>query len=54
MEKVKQRLLSEGVELEEYGGLIQAIEVAAPTGVGLQELEESLMLQVLCLPLHPS
>eukprot|EP00951_Prasinocladus_malaysianus_P007368 scaffold53017_cov24-Prasinocladus_malaysianus.AAC.1 len=35
-----------GLELEEYGGDVQVVEVAAPTGLGLKELEESLLLQV--------
>lgn len=43
----------EGIELEEFGGSIQVIEVAAPSGIGLQELEEALILQVTILMRSP-
>jgi len=42
---VKQQLLTEGVELEEFGGTVQAVETAATAGTGLRELEEALLLQ---------
>ncbi|GMH44329.1 hypothetical protein BSKO_12263 [Bryopsis sp. KO-2023] len=53
-EKVKQQLLVEGVELEEFGGAVQAIEVAATAGVGLRELEEALLLQAEMMDLNAS
>ena len=43
--RVRQQLLAEGVELEEAGGSVQVVEVAAKAGRGLVELEEALMLQ---------
>ena len=42
---VRRQLLGEGVELEEVGGSVQVVEVAAPKGQGLRELEEALLLQ---------
>lgn len=57
--RVRQQLLTEGVELEEAGGAVQVVEVAAAKGVGLQELEDALLLQVAtqqtrnrCIPAH--
>lgn len=44
-ERVKQQLLAEGVELEEYGGDVQVVQTAATAGLGLAELEEALLLQ---------
>jgi hypothetical protein len=44
-EQVKLQLLSEGLELEEYGGDVQCVETAARTGGGLLALEEALLLQ---------
>lgn len=35
-----------GVELESQGGSVQLVRTAAPSGVGLVELEEALLLQV--------
>ena len=43
---VKSQLLSEGLELEEYGGDVQVVLTAAKSGQGLAELEEALLLQV--------
>ncbi|PRW44490.1 translation initiation factor [Chlorella sorokiniana] len=43
--KVRQQLVAAGLELEEVGGNVQVVEVAAPTGQGLPELEEALLLQ---------
>jgi translation initiation factor IF-2 len=43
---VKVQLLSEGLELEEYGGDVQLVETAARKGQGLDALEEALLLQV--------
>ena len=42
---VRRQLLAEGVELEEVGGSVQVVEVAAVKGQGLRELEEALLLQ---------
>jgi len=42
---VRRQLLGEGVELEEVGGGVQVVEVAAIKGRGLRELEEALLLQ---------
>ena len=48
--RVRQQLIAEGLELEEVGGSVQVVETAAPTGLGLLDLEEALMLQVTTLP----
>ena len=45
VERVKRQLLAEGVELEEFGGTVQAVQTAATAGAGLRELEEALLLQ---------
>ena len=44
-EKVRRQLAVAGVLLEGVGGTVQSIEVAAPTGQGLRELEEALLLE---------
>lgn len=44
-QKVKNQLVSEGLMLEEFGGDIQVIEVSATKGIGLDLLEEALLLQ---------
>ena len=36
---------AEGLELESAGGAVQLVRTAAPTGGGLLELEEALLLQ---------
>lgn len=41
-----------GVELESAGGTVQLVRTAAPSGVGLMQLEEALLLQVGFFPLH--
>lgn len=43
--KVKQQLLAEGLELEEFGGDVMLVETAAPSGLGVKELEEAVILQ---------
>jgi len=48
VDRVKRQLLAEGVELEEFGGTVQAVETAATAGTGLRELEEALLLQARC------
>ena len=48
--RVRQQLIAEGVELEEVGGNVQCVETAATKGQGLLELEEALLLQVVCSP----
>lgn len=50
--RVRQQLLAEGVELEEAGGSVQVVEVAAAKKIGLQELEDALLLQVGCHASH--
>ena len=40
------QLLNEGLELEEFGGDVQCVETAAKAGMGLDALEEALLLQV--------
>ncbi|KAF6248325.1 P-loop containing nucleoside triphosphate hydrolase protein [Scenedesmus sp. NREL 46B-D3] len=45
IEQVKMQLLSEGLELEEFGGDVQLVETAARKGQGLDALEEALLLQ---------
>ena len=49
VDRVKRQLLAEGVELEEFGGTVQAVETAATAGSGLRELEEALLLQARAL-----
>lgn len=43
--RTKRELLAAGVELEEFGGDTQAVEVSALQGVGLEALEEALLVQ---------
>lgn len=43
--EVEAELLAEGLELEAAGGNVQVVQVAAPKGLGLSELEEAIMLQ---------
>jgi len=43
------QLLSEGLELEEFGGDVQCVQTAAKAQLGLKELEEALLLQVSAL-----
>ncbi|CAG8444866.1 2569_t:CDS:10 [Funneliformis caledonium] len=42
-QKVREALLSNGVELEEYDGETQSVEVSALTGQGLDRLEEAII-----------
>lgn len=44
-EKVKVQLASQGMLLEETGGDVQVVEVSAVTKIGLDNLEEALLLQ---------
>lgn len=46
VEKVRTQLGAEEVELEAFGGSIQAVEVSSVTRKGLDELQEALLLQV--------
>ncbi|CAG8503872.1 14249_t:CDS:10 [Acaulospora morrowiae] len=41
--KVRQLLMSNGVELEEYGGDTQCVEISALMGEGLEKLEEAII-----------
>lgn len=43
--RARSDLLSEGVELEDAGGEVQAVDVSAVSGKGLDHLEEALLLQ---------
>ena len=43
--KVKQELLQYSIQLEEFGGETQAIEVSALTGKGIEALEEAIIAQ---------
>jgi translation initiation factor IF-2 len=45
IKRVKEELLRYNVQLEEYGGDVQAVEVSALTGAGLDALEESILVQ---------
>ena len=40
---VKSKLLEEGIELEEFGGNVQCVEVSGKTGEGLQDLEAAIV-----------
>lgn len=43
--EVEAELLAEGLELESAGGNVQVVQVAAPKGIGLSELEDAITLQ---------
>lgn len=45
VEKAKHEVADLGLEIEEYGGTVQVVELAAPKGVGLIELEQALLLE---------
>ena len=45
VEKVKHGVAELGLEIEEYGGTVQVVELAAPRGIGLKELEQALLLE---------
>ena len=42
---MKQQLLQYGIQLEEFGGETQAVELSAITGQGIDALEESIIAQ---------
>ena len=44
-EKVKQQLLYHEVQLEEFGGDVQAVEISATRGTGMDLLEECILMQ---------
>jgi translation initiation factor IF-2 len=52
--RVKNEILSMGIELEEFGGKVQCVPVSAITGAGLSELEECLVLEADTLDLKTS
>ena len=41
--RVKKDLLQYGVQLEDFGGEIQAVQVSALKGTGLESLEEAIL-----------
>ena len=43
---MKQQLLAEGLELDEFGGDVQCVHTSAVSRHGLHDLEEALLLQV--------
>ncbi|KAI9104800.1 hypothetical protein DFS34DRAFT_691034 [Phlyctochytrium arcticum] len=45
IKRVKEDLLRHQIVLEDYGGEIQAVEVSAKTGLGLDVLEETVLVQ---------
>lgn len=45
IDKVKQEISELGLEIEDYGGNVQVVEMAAPKGIGLKELETALLLE---------
>lgn len=45
-DRVMQDLASHGLDLEAYGGDTPVVKVAAPSGLGLRELEDALLYQV--------
>lgn len=45
VDRVKQNLADLGLELEDFGGNVQVVELAAPKGIGLKELETALLLE---------
>lgn len=50
--KVKQDLMVNGIEVEDFGGDIQAVEVSGKTGQGMDELEEAAVAQAELLDLR--
>lgn len=43
VQRVKQDLSRHGVEIEDYGGDVQVVEVSGKTGLGMEELEENVV-----------
>lgn len=50
-EQVKKQIADLGVEIEDYGGSVQVVQVAAPQKMGLNDLETSLLLEAEILDL---
>ena len=50
--RVRRQLLELGLETEDCGGAVQVVEVCAPTGLGLQQLSEALLLEADALDLR--
>ena len=42
---MKRELLEAGVQLEDFGGEVQSVEISALKGEGLEALEEALLVQ---------
>lgn len=53
-EKVRQQLAAEGLELEDIGGNVQVVEISATKKMGLDQLEEALLLQAEFMDLQAS
>jgi translation initiation factor IF-2 len=51
-EKAKRALLSEGIQLETFGGDVPCVEVSGLTGHGLNDLVETLSAMAECQELH--
>lgn len=45
-ERTKRMLLQEAIQLEEFGGDVQCIEISATKGTNLPELVEAILVQV--------
>ena len=50
--RVRRQLLELGMETEDAGGSVQVVEVCAPSGLGLQQLSEALLLEADALDLR--
>lgn len=42
---MKSQLLQHGIQLEEFGGDVQAVQLSAITGEGINELEEAIVAE---------
>ncbi|KAK0625355.1 mitochondrial translation initiation factor 2 [Bombardia bombarda] len=45
VDRVKSDLAAQGVEIEDYGGDVQVVSVSGKTGAGMDDLEETILLQ---------
>ncbi|GMF07203.1 unnamed protein product [[Candida] boidinii] len=51
-EKVIADLSQQGVDVEDYGGDVPTVKVSGKTGLGMQDLEETILRRVLEVLLH--